>query len=257
MATFPLIFPIVFGGTSTPYDVAGDIINQAMAELGLAPSLVADPYASNNPLFFQVRMLLRSLVRKLWKLRNWTQLGWVHTFPTEVGVGSYALPSNFGRMLPRTIWNLSQTRGMESLTPETYRQYRARGLGPMAALDFRIQQQQLQLLTESATAAGQNIVFEYTSRFTAQSDGQATPDKDAPTAASDTLWFDPDLVIAGLKARIKIEKGLPGAQDAQDEFDELLNLSMETDGVSPRLNVLGTDSARGFRLADTLPETIG
>lgn len=256
MPTFPLTFPIIFQGTSTPYDVAGDIINQAAAEMGLTPNLVTDPYGSTNPLYFQMRSLLEALGRKLWKLRNWSQLHWVESFVTVAGQGAYPLPDNYGRMLSRTAWNLSGTRGMDALTPESYRAYRARGLSPMAGLDYRIQQQQFQLLTESGTSAGQNIVYEYTSRFWVQTNGQSTPDKDAPTAANDTIWFDPDLVTAGLKARLKMEKGMPGAQDAQDEFDELLALSMETDGAIPYLNLLG--GARGPRRIDgyNLPDTL-
>lgn len=256
MPTFPLTFPIVFQGTSTPYDVAGDIINQAAAELGLAPSMAADPYASTNPLYFQLRSLLTSLGRKLWRLRNWSQLHWVHTFTTVAGQGAYPLPDNFGRMLSRTAWNLSQTRGMDALSPESYRAYRARGLSPMAALDFRIQQQQFQLLTESGTSAGQNIAYEFTSRSWVQTDGQATPDKDAPTASTDTIWFDPDLVTAGLKARLKIEKGMPGAQDAQDEFDELLSLSMEADGAIPYMNLLGGGGVVRRIDGNNLPDTL-
>lgn len=254
---FPLTFPISFGGTETPYEVAGTLINLAAAELGLSPTMVEDPYASTDPVYFQLRAFLRSLGQELWMLRYWTHLTWVEEFTTTANVGAYPLPENFGRIIRDTGWCLSQTRGMGVLSPEAYREMRSRNVTPGVSVSFRIQQQQFHLVTEDDTPADQDIVYEYISRFWVQSEDEDAPDKEVPDAASDVIWFPPLLIVTGLKAKFKREKSMPGAIDAQNDFERIRDLTLEVDSVpfSVRLGGLGV---MPHRIDETnLPETIG
>lgn len=247
MPTFPITFPIEFGGTETPYDVAGTLINDAALEMGLAPSATADPYASSNPLYVQLRAMLKKVGRKLWRMHAWSQLQWVHTFTTTAAEGDYALPENYGRMLSDTAWNLSQTQGVAPLSPQSWRAARAAGVVSQAPIHFRVRQQQFQLLTEGETEAGQEIAYEFLSRFWAQTDGDAGtdgPDKDAPTAATDTIWFDPLLVVAALKAEYLRAKSLPGAQEAEDDFRDTFLLTVADDVPGVTLSLVPADSVR-------------
>ena len=89
------------------WDTAGNIINDAATELGLQAfqAKAADPFASTDPNMGQLCQLLKSVGRDLAKRREWTHLRAIHTLTTVEGVGWYALPADFGRMINQTGWN--------------------------------------------------------------------------------------------------------------------------------------------------------
>jgi hypothetical protein len=49
--------PIIFGGTETPFDNAGDIINDAAILLGVGNS--QNPFGDSDPNFIQLRTMLK------------------------------------------------------------------------------------------------------------------------------------------------------------------------------------------------------
>jgi hypothetical protein len=250
------LLPTVTAGSID--NTARDIINDAALELGLSSSAVEDPFASASPLYLQMCALLKKAGTKLWRQHLWSQLLDVYSFTTVLNQGEYDLPDNFGRPIQCTIWNSAQTRPMNSITPQSWREYRARNLSSVESLDFRVKGYQIQLLTEASTPADQTIVFEYISRFWVQTEGATAPDKEVPEAATDVVWFDPDLVIALLKWEWAKAKAMPTKEDFREDFEEILALSIETNQFNPPVNLTGITYGSIRRIdGENLPELIG
>lgn len=250
---FPYTLPIVFRETATPLDIAGAIINDAATEVGLART--EDPFQSTDGNFIQLVAFLKSLGRDLWRRHRWPALTKLASFTTVAGDGTYALPADFGYLINQSFWNLSTDLPVGGgLSSEQWRAIKGRGVELTTSNYFRLQQQELVLLPDTSLPAGQTLAFEYVSRFWVQPTGQTEPTSTAPSAQSDVLWFDPLLLVRGLKAYFLRAKGLPTAQDAQSEFDETLYLVMGDDAAAPVINAA---PRTGFRLISewNLPDT--
>lgn len=235
-ATFPLTFPIIFSGTSTPFDVAGDIVNDAAIQLGIGNS--PDPFGSTDPNFIQLCSLLKNVGRELRKKKEWTDLTQFYAFTTVAGQGTYPLPDGFGRVINSTVWNLTNQLPVPGpLTAQEWSYLKARLVGVVYNVLFRPVQQQLYLFPDSPnTPGGWVIAYEFTSRFWVMSVAASAPDKSAPDANDDVVWFDPLLVLKALKLEFKRAHKMDTAS-AQDEFDVALNDAMDDDGGAPVLNL--------------------
>lgn len=236
--TFPYEFPVVFEDTTTPFDTAGSVINAAAVELGLTEDV--DPYASSDANFVQLRRLLTKLGRGLWRERQWTQLTQEHTFATVSGTASYPLPDGFGYLINQSEWDRTNQRPLGGPLTSQQWQYLKGSLaaGISWVLHFRLRQMQLQLYPDTAIPDAHTIAFEYVSRFWVQPSAETQPTQDAPILSSDIIWFDPELVVAGLKLYFLKAKGFP-AQDAQTEYDRILQLVMGDDSPAPVLHLDG------------------
>ena len=76
---------------------------------------------------------------------------------------------------------------------------KARLVGVTFTVMVRQVQEQLELYPDTEVPVGRTIAYEYISRNWVQTATAAAPDKDAPTLGSDIIWFDPTLVMYGLK----------------------------------------------------------
>jgi len=247
-----MLIPFNIGGdplgyTYIPAETAEQIINAAAVEVGLATA--TNPYTSTDPNFIALRQLLKSLGRKLWRERNWAHLSREHSFDTELDVQAYVLPPDFGRMVDQTGWN--QTSGQPLGGPQTPQEWQLQASSLLGGIGIRVSfrpwKGQLYLSSGSGAtiAANQTIQFEYISKWWVQPAAVDTANTDEPTASTDKLWFDPMLLVTGLKLAWKQAKGFDTTADQLD-FDRMLMQSMGDDAASPTIRLGGRGTALGL-----------
>jgi hypothetical protein len=233
----------------TPGKTAEHVINRAAVELGLAA--VADPYASTDPNFIALRYRLTSLGQDLWRERNWAHLTREYEFTTEEDVRNYVLPADFGRMIDQTGWNT--TSGQPLGGPQTPQEWQTQQNALGGSVSFRISFRPWkgQIYLNGTVPEGEVIRFEYMSKWWVQPEGSDNATTDEPTASTDILWFDPALLIKGLKLAWRKDKKFDTTSE-QLEFDRMLQQSMGDDSPGPVIRVGG---GRGGLLGFNVPDS--
>lgn len=273
------------------FDTAQNLINDAAVELGLAAS--SDVWASQDPNFIQLRGLLKSLGRWLWRKRRWSWLQQVYTFTTVQGQGRYDLPADFGSMIEQTGWNRTNRVPLAGpLSPQQWEFLAGWSQGVVYTVLFRPFNRQLWLYPPVSTPGSYAIAFEYASRYwavpsatqshsgpwapglsvtsgayytnggniyqatstgttgasgptgtgTGISDGAVTWNyvsawgTEGPAANDDVVLYEPLLIVKGLVLAFKRAKGFDTTA-AQDDFDEALGTTSDSDSDGPVLSV--------------------
>ena len=214
-------------GTSALPDflTAGTIINRAAVQLGLlgvAASSAPDPWSSTDANIVMMTELLASLGDRIQSMHDWPQNRKMYSFVTVLNQNTYPLPSDFHEMIDQSGWNRSTRMplaGPASVQEWEYLYSRAPSL--LINVVFRLEGGIIDLNPNSTPPSGHTVAFEYISDFWVMSSGQSSPDKAAPTAATDLIYFDGEMMIAGLKLDWLLAKGFD-AEMAQRRFDEKL-----------------------------------
>lgn len=150
--------------SSFAFDTAGTIVNDTAVEVGLTAS--SDPFASTDPNFIQLRGLLKSLGRELWRRKRWTWLQQVYTFTSVTNQARYDLPADFGFMIEQTGWNRTNRLPLGGpLSPQLWEYLKARLVGVVFTVLFRPVNRQLWLYPDTSTPGSYVIAFEYLSRY--------------------------------------------------------------------------------------------
>jgi hypothetical protein len=225
------------------WPTAGEVVSDASVEIGLSP--IADPFSSNDPNVVQLCQLLKSLGRDLINQRNWSYLRKEYGFTTVQGQSYYPLPPDFRRMIDQTWWNRTNRLPVGGpLSPQEWQYLRARLVGVVFNVLFRPDAGQIQLYPVGTTPGGQDIYFEYESKFWVSS--AATPTVlgyDAPTTSDQLVWFDPLLLTRGLKYKMLQAKGFDTSAAAQDYFSTLESIK-GSDSPAPVVSAT-RDGTRG------------
>ncbi len=223
--------------------LAGDIINDAAVELGLKPDDVADPFASPDPNFLMLCRLLKRVGRSLVRVRDWTHLRKAQQFNIDEQSERYALPADFDRIIPDTVWSATDAAPLGPvLTSQDAFSMLGRGLEEYSPIQYRIVGNWFS--TAATPPLGTNtILFEYISTRWVMPTGQTSPTTSVPTVITDTLWFDENLLVRGLKLAYLRAKGMDTSH-AQDEFNQALNAAAGGDGVAGPISILGGHSTR-------------
>jgi hypothetical protein len=223
------------------YGTAGDIVNDAAVEAGIDPD--PDPYASTNPNFVQLCRLLKTLGRDLVHRLDWTHLQKEFTFTTVQGQSIYPLPSDFHHLLEQSGWNRTTRFPLGGpASPQEWQYLSSRLVGIVFRTIFRRQQGQFYIYPPASVGSvpgNQDIAFDYLSSWWVQPLGQQQPTQDAPSLSNDTLYFDPLLLVRGLKAAFLAAKDLPGVATARAEFEETLSWIAGDDANARLLNMTG------------------
>lgn len=217
------------------FDTANNVLNDAAVELALTDADMADAYASTNPAVIQLRRLLKALGRDLLREYQWTHLQKTHLLFTFSTSDTYPLPADFARIIDSTAWNRSQQMPLGGpFYAQGWQVLKAHSASGTVWLNYRIVGNQLALHPTPAT--GESLSYEYVSRWWVQEDGDALPTTDAPDEASDVLWLDSRLLVAGLVLRFRAAKGFDTAA-AQREFNDALAAAQGGDGAAPALSL--------------------
>jgi hypothetical protein len=200
------------------------MMEQAADELGLPrPASVT----TTDPQTRQLLAAFNSNGRALAREFAWSGLQTLHTFTTVSGTDTYALPSDYARMIPDTNWD--QTNDWRMFGPDTPQMDRWRRESGVAEASvrriFRLVGNNIKIFPVPATT-GDTLVFEYISKNWMRISG-STPGA-AFVTDSDTSIFDPDLVVKGAKWRYMAAKGMY-ADAMRDEFEEMRTLLQAAD----------------------------
>ncbi len=231
------------------FETAASVISDVAIDLGLVSTAIANPWGSTDPSVLQLINHLERVGKDFVRAFPWSHLQTEYTFPTVDATASYALPADFNRFIDQTAWNRTQQKPMYGpLSPIEWQQEKARSATTTAQF-FRIFGN---LFYIHATPTGvETIAYEYISRYWVDLGGGSTPDAESPAAAADTLFFDPELLCAGLKLRFLTAKGFP-SEAAKIEFDAQWSQATGADSASPVLSLSGQG---GSLLRPNLPES--
>jgi hypothetical protein len=225
--------------STPPWDTADNLINDAALELGLLSSPSADVYASTDPNIVQLRAFLKSGCREIGRLKNWTHLVKQYSFATVTSQANYSLPTDFRQMIDQTQWNRTNSLPLGGPTSSQEWQYLAgRLVGVVFTVLFRPWQGQLYLFPDTDTPGGYTIAFEYLSRYFVKPYGSGTPTTESPSANTDTICFEPYLVVRKLKYDFRRAKKMDYASELAD-WEAALEQVMGDDSASPTLRLDG------------------
>jgi hypothetical protein len=193
------------------------ICQDAASEIGFpSPSTIISNSDAN------AKQLLRLANREgkiLSRATGWQALRTVHTFTLATGDQDYALPSDFGWIIPTTTWNRStKNYVLNPVTPQEWEYLQAWSGATGLNLYARIHGSQL-VFQQEITAAqnGETIAYEYISNKWCQS--ALSVAQAAWTADTDTAKLDEELITQGIVWRFKKAKGL----DWEGDFLEYKN----------------------------------
>ncbi len=232
------------------FDTADNIINDAAIEIGLYSTPIADPYASTEPNVVQLRAYLKSLGRELVRDFAWSQLSKTHTFSTADAVENYVLPDDYARMVDQTQWNRTSTLPLAPTSAQTWQVLKATAAVGTVNRMFRIVANEL--ILHPVPSATETLAYEYTSTYWVRPTGEVLPTLDAPASSTDCLWFDPLLLIRGLKLAYLENKGFD-TTGAQRKFNEAWAALTGGESPAPVLSLGGSgDGLLDYR---NIPDT--
>lgn len=240
------------------FDTVANIVSDAAIELGYVSSAIANPFASTDANVLRLNALLKSLGRDLIKRATWSQLTLPGTVTTANGTASYAVATDFDRIIDGTIWNTTTQNPVVPMSPQAREVFRA-GVVTATILQFyriggvAVASKQFEIFP--TPSAVQTIRYEYVSNYWLQAAAStsAAPGLTAPAAAGDVCWFDPLLLVRGLKMYAQRATGFDSTASQQD-FEDTLAQCMGQDQVAPVLSLSGS---RGPKMldGDNVPDT--
>jgi hypothetical protein len=222
---------------------AGDIINRVAVEVGLSKD--SDPLASIQDHFVQLAELLNAAGQELIELHPWqTMHGFYEIVTKAEDTGTYDLPDDFAYMIDQTGWEATNRIPMGGpLSAQDWAYLKGRDLVSQTIYaSFQLRQGQFQLFPNDPVPAGLEISFTYMKRnWVAEFDTEQ--ERDTVERSSDTVLYDPILIIKYLKAKFLDAKGFD-ASSARLDFENMFLSRTGKDEGAPILSA-GSNS-RGF-----------
>jgi hypothetical protein len=218
--------------------IANEILNRVAAEVGIAP--IADPMASQDPFFIQLRYLLNTAGEELMQAYPWELLTRSHQIITADGdAGDYDMPTDFGYILNQTEWDRTNNIAMGGpLSAQEWTYLKGRDLASNTLYaSFRIAQGKFNVFPTNPPT-GLDLNFEYISTNWVL-DGEAPPDapvyKSEVTIASDVPLFDKTLITRAVKVKY-LESGGFDTTKAQGDYNQIFAFITGNDKGAPILN---------------------
>lgn len=207
------------------------LVQDAMVELSLpSPSIVV---SSQDQDVAQMLALANAAGNELVKAWEWQILLDDYTF-TTTGVDTYALPSDYDRLVNDTQWDrTSRWPGIGPASSQTWAWLLGQNIASVPRYRFRILGNLFTVFPTPGT--GYTYAFEYVKKnWILAVDG--TTYKSRFTADNDTFLYDDRLLTLLLKSKYLAAKGLDSTI-AQQEFTERLELCKSHDQMAPKLSL--------------------
>jgi hypothetical protein len=240
--------------TSVPsWATVATIISDAAIELGLISADITDPFASTDPNIIQLLRFLKSGGREIARAREWTHLDREYTFSTVSGTANYALPSDFRNLIAQSGWNRTTVWPLGG--PVSSQDWQYRKASPVVGdISYAVRLWASQMYLNPTPTSTQTIAFEYLSTYWVKPSGQTSPTSETPTVATDTICFDPNLIVRKLKLDFLKAKGLD-TTTAQIDFDASLDSAKGEDADGPILSLGGYVDPLHLLSGDNFPQT--
>lgn len=224
------------------------IIQDATKRLGFTPQNTV--ISSTDPVTVQLLALANEEGFTLSRRHEWQVLQTEHTFSTADGTASYALPSDFSRIMKETVFNRTSGRRMlGDLTPAQWQETQA-SLVTMVNPAFRIRGN-LFLISPTPSAV-ETIAYEYISTKWCESSGGT--DQTTWAADTDVGRLDEGIMTLGIIWRYRRAKGLGYGED-MNTYEMEVNKAILNDGARVRIDTGGYERDR-IPNAPVAPETI-
>ena len=234
--------------SATLTSTANDILNRVAAEVGI--DQVADPYASSNQAFRQMKALLNIAGEELNRLYPWEEMNGEHQITTlDTDSGDYPLPADFLYMLNQTGWERSENVPLTGpLSGQAWQYLLGRDLvSTTIYASFRIKQGEFSIFPQPPPN-GLDIHFEYQSRnWVSDSTTGFATNKDRVTVGADIPMFDRTLLSRYLKVKFLEAKGFDSSK-AQADLNQIFQLTNSQDKGAGVLSAGG--GYRGFPYLD-------
>lgn len=226
---------------------AQQIIDDAAAELGIAPGTVG--VLGSGTTAGQALVFLNSIGYDMLAVHDWQFLMKTAEFTGDGVADSFAMPSDFGRIVNQTAWALNERRPMQGpLSPQMWgwTQFGIVSVGVF----FRYRLLDNELAVFPVPGSGEVFKFFYISKNWVL-DGTTGLPKGSLESGSDIPMFDRRLMTSALKLRLWAQKGfettvLQGEFDynletqmSQNQGSEIIRLSGPTDTfyINPFINI--------------------
>jgi hypothetical protein len=200
------------------YDTAQNIVNAALAELGLPAAQISANYT--DPTGFQALALLQALCDDVVRVHDWQNLEKVMTFTGDGVTEEFALPADYGRQVNQTEWATSDQRpmmGPDSPQVWSWVQYGIVSVGVF--FRYRILDNTYRVFP--IPAAGEEFALYYISKYCVRDGTDANVYKEKIVTGSDIPLFDRRLLTAGLKVKFWAHTGFDTTV-LQREFNYIL-----------------------------------
>ncbi len=223
-------------------------VNQILTRVAVEAGLdsVADPFASTDAHYIQLKTLLQTACEDLCLAFMWEFLTYKFTISTQADTSAYPLPSDFMQLVSETGWNQSTDEPIVQLTPQQWRAIEASDVDPINN-GFRIMGGMINIVPANMSA-GIELTFEYLSRnFALLSDAEKTPSA-VFSSGADIILFDRVLIIRYLKMLWLEAKGFDSAS-ANSAFTQIFEMVTGKDKGGERLNIGRNSTGRliGYR----------
>lgn len=158
----------------------------------------------------------------------------------NIGLASeYALPDGFSNIIDQTGWNRTTRLPLGGpVSAQVWQYLKGRQQGVVFNVLFRPDDDTIKLYPDTNPPGGQNIAFEYTSRFWVADANTTDPIDDEPDDNNDVILFDPLLVTRRLRLDWLGSKGFDTGE-ARRDYDQTLEVVKNADGTAPILNLRG------------------
>jgi hypothetical protein len=224
------------------------IVRNSADRLGLGrPSSVV---SSTDPNAVALLAMAQEEGKTLARRHEWQVLQSEYTFPTAASTASYALPTDFDRILKETVFNrTSRRRMLGDLTPAQWQETQA-SLVTMVNPAFRIRGN-LFLISPTPSAI-ETVAYEYmTNKWCESSGGTAQTEWLSDT---DVGKLSEDIMTLGVIWRWKRAKGLDYGED-MNSYEMEVAKSILNDGARTRIDTSCTERDR-VPNAPQVPETL-
>lgn len=235
------------------FETAGQIVSDVAVEVGLLDPGASAVFTSTDANIVQMRRLLKIVGRELQREFAWSALQKTHSFTTSAGVDAYALPSDFGRMADQTQWNRTEQRPL--VGPLSAQGWQVLKSGVVdGAVDFYFRVYGGDVVLHPVPTGAESIAYEYLSSWWTCGDSSETPTKEAPTAYTDVVLFDPHLFTRRLKLAFLEAKGFDTTAAMRD-YERALVVAQGGDGAAPILSLNANASPSLLLNKANIPDT--
>lgn len=222
------------------YWTTKQIVNQVALELGLTPVLSVVTQSDVQTL--QLMALLNSAGNELMLYYPWEQFRKEWTLVTEIGKGSYDLPSDWNYALDQTQWD--RTNHWPLLGPKTAQEWAWLKGGLLATaprMRFRVYDNKFHIWPVPEVQSSPNtftFAQEYISRnwLTTLNDNQLPVEADYTTKDADEIRYDPWLITKFVKFKFFELKGFD-ITGVQANFMQVFNALTGKDTGAPILSL--------------------
>jgi hypothetical protein len=240
------------------FDIVSAILADVGVELGLGVPTADFAGTGSDVNAARLTRLLKSTGRRLVLQHPWLQLRGEYTF-TTAGTTTYTLPDAFQSVLDITAWNRTTNQRVIHVTDEQWHAMKATGITTLTMIFRQIfssnsdsslaDKPQLEFIT--ATGTGDTIALECRSRHWVRPAALAATLLDAPTAATDRVMIDTQLITRALKLAFLRELGFDSTA-AQMDFEETLATVRSANAGPAEVLTIGSSRSRDW---PHVPET--